>query len=122
MTGMANYSGSHDYVDGTLSTTSDEDGTPTLSGLMAMLLGVDANDRGGIVLAGSLFERSIDASLNGLLDVVMELSVSNVTLSNVDSLGAVRLTAPVMGRGDERPRQRVSIPPKQNDSSGTNAM
>ena len=119
---MANYSGSHDYVDGTLSTTSDEDGTPRLSGLMAMLLGVDANDRGGIVLAGSLFERSIDASLDGLLDVVMELSVSNVTLSNVDSLGAVRLTAPVMGRGDERPRQRVSIPPKQNDSSGTNAM
>ena len=84
---MANYSGSHDYVDGTLSTTSDEDGTPRLSGLMAMLLGVDANDRGGIVLAGSLFERSIDASLDGLLDVVMVVQRRFPRRGQVDRAG-----------------------------------
>ncbi len=85
------------YVGGMLSATSDEDGTPTLSRLMAMLPGVDANDRGGVVLAGGIFGRSIDASPDGLLDVVMELSVSNVTLSNVDSIASVRLAALVMG-------------------------
>ena len=77
--------------------TSDEDGTQTLSRLMAMLPGVDATTQGGVVLAGGIFKRSINASLDGLLDVVMELSVSNVTLSSIDSIGTVRLATLVMG-------------------------
>jgi hypothetical protein len=67
-----------------------------LNEFIVMVLGLDSNDEGGIVLAADLFKRNLDISLNGL-NAVIEIAISNVTVSNLDSLGVIKLAMPMMG-------------------------
>ena len=85
----------YEYVNGILSAV-DKDGMSRLNELIVMVLGLDSNDEGGIVLAADLFKRNLDISLNGL-NAVIEIAISNVTVSNLDSLGVIKLAMPMMG-------------------------
>ena len=86
----------YDYINRILS-TGEEDGLSALNELIAMLPGVATNDEGNIVLVGDLIKRNLDTTLNGLLHLAVEIAVSNVTLSDLDSFDVIKLLAPVMG-------------------------
>jgi hypothetical protein len=79
----------YDFVKG-------KDGMSRLNELIVTVLGLDSNDEGGIVLAADLFKRNFDISLNGL-NAVIEIAISNVTVSNLDSLDVIKLAMPMMG-------------------------
>jgi len=89
------FRGLYTFIDSIL-TAVDEDGLSWLNEFIALLFDLDTNENGDIVLAGDLFSQSLDISLNGL-NLAIELGVSNVTLSNLGSLGALRIAQPMMG-------------------------
>ena len=72
----------------------DEDGLLWLNEFIVLLFDLDSNDNGDIIFAGDLVSQTLDLSLNGL-NAVIELGISNVTLSNMDSLGALHIAQPM---------------------------
>lgn len=85
----------YDYVSRILSAV-DEDGMSRLNEFIVTLMDLESNDEGGIVLAVDFFKRNLDISLNGL-NAVVEIAISNVTVSNLDSIGVLKLAIPMMG-------------------------
>lgn len=74
----------------------DSDGLSWLNELLVRVMDVETDEDGDIVLEGDLVRRSLDVSLNGL-NAAIELGVSDVRVSNLDSLGALHLLQPMMG-------------------------
>ncbi|KAL7552892.1 hypothetical protein ACHAWF_016142 [Thalassiosira exigua] len=54
----------------------------------------ELDDGGDLALPGDLFRQNLDVSLNGL-NALIELGVSNVKISNLDSVGALQLLQPL---------------------------
>ena len=72
----------------------DEDGLSWLNAFVVLLFDLDTNENGDIIFAGDLISQTLYLSLNGL-NAVIELGVSNVTVSNIDSLGALHIAQPM---------------------------
>jgi len=89
------FRGLYGFLDEILSSV-DENGLSWLNSLLVLLLGLDSNKEGGIVFAGDLISQSLEISLNGL-NAAVEIGVSDVTVSNLDSLGALQLFQPMHG-------------------------
>ena len=67
----------------------DEKGTMSrLNAAIALMLGLDSNQEGEIILAQEIISQSMDIDLNGI-KANIELEVSDVSVSNIDSLGAL---------------------------------
>lgn len=76
----------------------DEKGMSRLNAAIALMLGLDSNQEGEIILAQEIISQSMDIDLNGI-KANIELEVSDVSVSNIDSLGlgALKLLQPIMG-------------------------
>ncbi|KAL7538989.1 hypothetical protein ACHAXR_008950 [Thalassiosira sp. AJA248-18] len=83
------------FLDEVLSSV-DDDGLSWLNALIMQFTGLQTDDAGNIFFAGDLIRQSLDISLNGL-NAFIEIGVSDVTVSNLDSLGALHLLQPMMG-------------------------
>ena len=68
----------------------DEKGMSRLNAAIALILGLDSNQEGEIILAQEVISQSqsMDIDLNGV-KANIELEVSDVYVSNIDSLGAL---------------------------------
>lgn len=89
--------GLYGFLDEILSAVG-ENGLSWLNSLLVLLLDLESNEDGDIIFAGDLIRQSLDISLNGL-NAAVEIGVSDVTLSNLDSLGALQVLQPIYGEG-----------------------
>jgi hypothetical protein len=74
----------------------NEDGLSWLNAVIAQFTGLQTDENGGELVVGDLFSESVDISLNGL-NAEIELGVSDVRVSNLNSLGAIHLLQPMKG-------------------------
>ena len=75
----------------------DEDGLSKMNDLVASLTKRQSDEEGDLYYPGELFRQDVDVALNGL-NAAIELGVSNVRVSNIDSLGApIKVLQPVTG-------------------------
>ena len=85
----------YSFMDNMLSSV-DEKGMSRLNAVITLMLGLDSNQEGEIILAQEIISQSMDIDLNGI-KANIELEVSDVSVSNIDSLGALKLLQPIMG-------------------------
>lgn len=67
-----------------------------LSSFIAQVAGLQSGEEGEIVLAGELVKQTVDISVGGL-KALIEFSVSDIRISNLDSLDNLNLLQPVEG-------------------------
>jgi len=76
---------------------SDINGLSKMNDLVASLTERQSDEGGDIYYPGDVFRQDLDVALNGL-NAAIELGVSNVRISNLDSLGApIKVLQPVYG-------------------------
>ncbi|KAL7530846.1 hypothetical protein ACHAXR_010146, partial [Thalassiosira sp. AJA248-18] len=75
----------------------DENGLSKMNGLVLSLTERQSNEGGELFYPGDIFTQDLDIALNGL-NAAIELAVSDVRISNIDSLGApIKVLQPVEG-------------------------
>jgi len=80
-----------------LMSETDEIGLSKMNVLMASLTKRQSNELGDLYYPGDIFKQDLDIALNGL-NAAIELGVSNLRVSNIDSLGApVKMLQPMVG-------------------------
>lgn len=75
----------------------DKNGLSKMNGLVASLTERQSNEGGDLYYPGDIFRQDLDVALNGL-NAAIQLGVSDVRVSNLDSLGVpIRVLQPVKG-------------------------
>jgi len=87
----------HSFIDDVISATNDLGQSNINDLIISKLTDNQSNSTGALFFPGKLFGQEFDIALNGL-NAVVEIAVSDVRLSSLDSIGApIRLLQPVEG-------------------------